>query len=261
LPSLPEDICSVKKTQNKMKQTHNLENKRVILLGASSGFGLATAHAAAAAGAEVVIVSGNQSRIDEALKQLPAGTEGHAADLRSEANIKAFFEQAGKFDHLVYTAGESLEFSPIDQTELEAARKRFDIRFWGAFAAIKYGSPNINAGGSITLTSGTAGTRPPGKGWGIAAAICTAVEGLVRGMAAELAPIRINSVVAGLVDTNLWSNLPEADRKGMLEHYGSVLPVGRVGAADDIAQTFLYLMKQGYCTGQNLIVDGGGVLA
>jgi NAD(P)-dependent dehydrogenase (short-subunit alcohol dehydrogenase family) len=116
-----------------MKQTSDLLNKKVILLGASSGFGLATAQAAAAEGAKVVIVSGNQSRIGAALKQLPNGVEGHAVDLSDENNIKAFFEQAGKFDHLVYTAGENLQITPLGETGLDAARARFDIRFWGAW--------------------------------------------------------------------------------------------------------------------------------
>ena len=104
-----------------------LLSKRVVILGASSGLGLATAKAAAAEGARVVIVSNNQARIDEALKQLPGESEGYAVDLSKEAAIKAFFERIGKFDHLVYTAGENLTLTPIDELDLDQARNFFTI--------------------------------------------------------------------------------------------------------------------------------------
>ena len=86
------------------------------------------------------------------------------------------------------------------------------------------------------------------------------MEGLVRALAVELAPIRVNSVVPGIVKTNLWNSMPEADRENLYKTVGASLPVGRVGEAEDIALTFLYLMKQAYGTGQNIIIDGGAVL-
>src|ERR1700734_1173220 len=161
-----------------------LAGKRVILLGASSGIGLATARMAAAEGAGIVIVSGNRQRIDQALKELPAGSEGHALDLGKEENIRDFFSTLGRFDHLVYSAGENLVLSPIAQTDISQAKEFLTIRFWGAFAAVKYAAPLINEGGSIGLTSGTASIRP-GAGWSVASAICGAMEGFVRAMAVE----------------------------------------------------------------------------
>lgn len=238
-----------------------LEGKKVkvIVLGGSSGLGLATAQAAAASGAHVVIVSSNQDRINQALSQLPGKQEGYAIDLSKEENIRRFFEQTGPFDHLVYTAGESLHVNDIAQTEIDKAREFFNLRYWGAFAAVKYAAPHINAGGSISLTSGLAGTRP-WKGWSIVSSVCSAMEGLTRALAVELAPIRVNCVVSGLVRTNLWNNLTETDREAMYSNVGHSLPVGRAGEADDLARTFLYLMEQPFSTGQCLIVDGGGVL-
>lgn len=237
----------------------SLTGKRVVLLGASSGLGLATAQAAAADGANVVIVSGNRKRLDEALKTLPAGSEGHTADLSQEASIRELFGRLGNFDHLVYTAAENLTLSNVSDTDIDQARGFFGIRFWGAFASVKYAAPHINPGGSINLTSGTAGARP-GKGWVLASSICGAMEGLVRALAVELAPIRVNSVVPGIVKTNLWNSMPEGDRENLYKTVGASLPVGRVGEAEDIALTFLYLMKQAYGTGQNIVIDGGGVL-
>jgi NAD(P)-dependent dehydrogenase (short-subunit alcohol dehydrogenase family) len=236
-----------------------LTGKRVIVLGGSSGLGLATAKAAADEGASVVIVSGNQKRIDAALGELPAGSKGYAVDLSQAENIKTFFERIGTFDHLVYTAAENITLSNIGDTPIDQARQFFTLRYWGAFAAVKYGSRHINPGGSINLTSGIASTRP-GKGWSLASSICGAMEGFVRALAVELAPIRVNSVVPGVVKTNLWNSLSDTDREGLYKNVGEALLVKRVGEAEDIALAFLYLMKQSFGTGQNIVIDGGTVL-
>jgi NAD(P)-dependent dehydrogenase (short-subunit alcohol dehydrogenase family) len=244
--------------ENQIKN-NTLAGKKIILLGASSGLGLATAKAAAAEGAKVVIVSSNQQRIDQALKELPEGSEGHAVDLSKEENIRDFFSKTGKFDHLVFTAAENLSLNTISETEIEKARTFFNLRFWSAFAAVKYAAPQINQGGSISLTSGIASIRP-GKGWGLAASICGAMEGFVRAMAVELAPIRVNSVMPGVIKTNLWSSMSETDREALYKTVGDSLPVQRVGEAEDVALTFIYFMKQQFGTGQNIVVDGGTVL-
>ncbi len=236
-----------------------LAGKKLIILGGTSGLGLATAKAATAEGAKVTIVSSSQQRIDQTLQQLPAGSEGYAVDLSHEQNIKSFFDRAGNFDHLVYSAGENLSLAAIADTDIDQARQFFTLRFWGAYAAVKYSAKFINPGGSIGLTGGNANLRP-GKGWTIAASICGAMEGLTRALAVELAPLRVNIVTPGVVRTNLWNGMPEADRKNYFATVGDSLLVKRIGEAEDIAKSFIYLMKQGYCTGQALVVDGGAVL-
>lgn len=243
----------------KGQNSPSLEGKKIIILGGSSGIGFATAQASAAEGANVIIVSGNQGRIAEALKGLPEGSSGYAVDLRQEVNIKSFFETVGSFDHLVYTAGESLQLSNMVDTDMEAAVAFFAIRYWGALAAVKYAAPLINQGGSINLTSGIASQRPM-AGWGLGASICGAMDAFTKAMAVELAPIRVNNVSPGVVRTNLWNSFTEADRAGLYQSVGDALLVKRVGEADEIAQTFLYLMKQTFSTGQTIVVDGGGVL-
>ncbi len=240
---------------------HNssLSGKKVIVLGGTSGLGFAAAKVAAAEGAIVTIVSSNQLRIDQALKELPTGSTGHAIDFGKETNIKSFFDTTGSFDHLVYTAAENLTLNTVSDMDLEQARRFFNLRYWGALAAVKYGASNINQGGSICLTSGIASTRP-GKGWALASSICGAMEGLVRALAVELAPIRVNSVVPGVVKTNLWNSMPPADKENLYTAVGNALLVKRVGEAGDIAQAFVYLMKQQFGTGQNIVIDGGAVL-
>ncbi|OQP45168.1 short-chain dehydrogenase [Niastella yeongjuensis] len=239
--------------------TQTLAGKQVLILGGSSGLGLATAKAAANAGASVMIVSGNQQNIDKALKELPAGSKGYAVDLRKEENIKAFFEQSSEFDHLVYTAGENLRFITLNDMDIDKAKEFFTLRYWSALAVVKYGVAKIRKGGSIGLISGIVSQRP-GAGWSLAASICGAVEAFGRAMAIELAPIRVNVVVAGVTKTNLWNSLSETDRNNLYSAVSNSLLVKRVGEAEEIAQTFLFLMHNQFATGQTFTIDGGTVL-
>jgi NAD(P)-dependent dehydrogenase (short-subunit alcohol dehydrogenase family) len=133
------------------------------------------------------------------------------------------------------------------------------LRYWAALAAVKYGSPYIRKEGSVVLTTGVAGQRPR-KGWVIAASVCGSIEALARALAMELAPIRVNAVSPGVVRTNLWQNLGREEREALYASVGKSLPVGRVGEASEIAQAYLFLMQEGFSTGQTVVVDGGTVL-
>jgi NAD(P)-dependent dehydrogenase (short-subunit alcohol dehydrogenase family) len=236
-----------------------LHGARVVLLGGTAGIGLATARAAAELGAAVIVASSRQSSVDGALAVLPSDAEGRVLDLRDEAAISAFFAGVGPFDHLVFTAGESLFVGPLGDTDIGAARTFFEVRFWGTVTSVKYAVPLLRPGGSITLTSGSTAVRPA-PGWAVPSGVCGAVEGLARALAVELAPIRVNAVRPGLVRTDLWRDLPDADRDALFESYGKTLLVGRIGEPDDIARTYVHLLQQGYSTGTVVAVDGGGVL-
>jgi NAD(P)-dependent dehydrogenase (short-subunit alcohol dehydrogenase family) len=236
-----------------------LHKKRVVVLGGSSGIGLAVAQAAAREEATVVIASSRKARVDEALATLPTDTEGHVLDLADRDAMQALFARLGSFDHLVFTAGETLQLGSIATTDVDTAHRFFTLRYWGAYCAAKYGSGGIRSGGSIVFTSGIAGQRPQ-AGWSLGASICAAMEGLTRALAVELAPIRVNIVSPGVVQTPLWSNMTEADRVALYQQMSNRLPVGHIGDVAEIAQAYLYLMRQTYCTGQVLVVDGGAVL-
>jgi NAD(P)-dependent dehydrogenase (short-subunit alcohol dehydrogenase family) len=242
-----------------VQQSSGFVNKRVVILGGSSGIGLAVAEQTASQGAKVVIVSSNAERVQKAVESLGDNARGHTVDLSDESAIENFFAKFGAFDHLVFTAGDSLHLHDLATTDLKEARRAFELRYWAALAAVKYGSTNIRKGGSIVLTTGIAGQRPR-KGWVVAASVCGTIEALTRALAMELAPIRVNAVSPGVVRTNLWQNMTAAEREGLFESVGSSLPVGRVGEAHDIAQAFLFLMQEEFSTGQTLVVDGGTVL-
>lgn len=246
--------------KDKATQTsRSLKGKRIVLLGGTSGFGLATAKAVADEGASVIVVSSTQQKVDSALTLLPAGSQGFTANLADEQQVENLFKQIGEFDHLIFTAGETLQLGELQTLKMDDARQFFNIRYWGALMAAKYGSPYIRKGGSIVLTNGTIGLRP-WKGWTVAASITGAIESLTRALAIELAPIRVNAVCAGMVRTELWANIPEADREAMYSDYGGKLLTGSIGEAEDIAEAFLYLMHGNYTTGQTIVADGGGVL-
>jgi len=236
-----------------------LNGKRIVVLGGSSGIGLAIAQAASREGAAVVIASSNRARLDKALATLPTNAEGVVADLGDEAAMRALFGKLGAFDHLAFTAGEALQLAPLADIDVAAARQFFSLRYWGAFLAAKYGAGSIRPGGSIVFTSGIAGQRPR-AGWALGASICSAMEGLTRALAVELAPIRVNIVSPGVVRTPLWGGMTDEDRENLYRQTAAALPVGHVGDAAEIAEAYLYLMRQSYGTGQVVVVDGGAVL-
>jgi NAD(P)-dependent dehydrogenase (short-subunit alcohol dehydrogenase family) len=242
-----------------MPRQNGFENKRVVIVGGSSGIGLAVAEDVALQGAEVVIVSSNAARLQEAVKTIGGEARGEAVDVLDEKAVEIFFTNLGAFDHLVFTAGDSLQLHELAETDLKQARRAFELRYWSALATVKYGSRHIRKGGSIVLTTGVAGRRPH-SGWVIAASVCGTIEALTRALAIELAPIRVNAVCPGVVRTNLWQNMSSSEREQLFESVGKRLPVGRVGEAHDIAQAYLFLMQEGFGTGQTVVVDGGTVL-
>src|SRR6201998_1965983 len=185
-----------------MPRENGFENKRVVIIGGSSGIGLAVAEEAASQGAEVVIVSSHAERVQEAIESIGGDVRGEAVDVADEKAVESFFTNIGAFDHLVFTAGDSLQLNELANTNLKQARRAFELRYWSALAAVKYGSPQIRKGGSIVLTTGVAGRRPH-SGWVIAASVCGTLEAFTRALAIELAPIRVNAVSPGIVRTNL----------------------------------------------------------
>jgi len=145
---------------------------------------------------------------------------------------------------------------PVKQLDLDAARRAFEAKLWGPLAAIQA----ADVRGSIVLTSGAAASTPM-RGGAATAAVNGAVEALVRTLAVELAPVRVNAVSPGIIDTPTWDAMATEDREAMFERLAGALPAGRVGTAEDVAGAVWMLLTNEFVTGTVLPVDGGHRLA
>ncbi|MFP3464265.1 SDR family oxidoreductase [Leifsonia sp. SIMBA_070] len=237
----------------------NMDGQHVFVVGGSSGMGLATAQAAALEGANVTIASRSSERIDAALRELPDGCTGAVLDVRDDAQVGAVLERFEKPDHLVFTAGDEFTPRPLAELDLQDARAVLDVRFWGAVTVVKHALGRLRPTGSISLTTGTVGQRPR-PGAALAAAGAGAAEGLVRGLAVELAPVRVNAVRAGAVKTPMWDGIPASQRDAMFAQLAQATLVGAVGEPEQIAMAHLYLMQNDFVTGTILDVNGGALL-
>jgi len=235
-----------------------LESKVVVVLGGSSGMGLATAKAAAAEGAQVVITGRSQEKLNAANAQLPAGSRSAALDVADEAGTRTLFEQIGHVDHLFVTAA-SVTLGAGLTMDTEKLRPAMDTRFWGSLYAAKYGAAQMKNGGSITFMSGVSAWRPR-PGASVGAASCGAIEAFARSLAIDLAPIRVNTIAPGFIDTPLIDELVGERKQDLIAMQSSRLPVKRIGTPEDIADAVLFLMKNGFVTGITLTVDGGHTL-
>ncbi len=235
-----------------------LQGEKVVIIGGSSGIGLATAKAAAAQGAQVIIASRSEEKLRKATAEIKGKVEPFPVNTLEESSVKALFGRVGEFDHLA-TPGSEAAWGPFLEMDLGAAKSGFDSKFWGQYLAAKYAAPKIRQGGSITLFSGAYSQRP-GRGATLLSAINSAVEGLGRALAVELSPIRVNVVSPGLVDTPIYSGMPEEKRKAMFNAVAGASLVKRIGKPEDIAETVLYLMNNGYTTGSTLYIEGGIML-
>lgn len=236
----------------------SLKNATVVILGGSSGIGLATAKAARAEGAQVIITGRSAQRLQTARADLGDAVRTVVLDVADETGTRTFFQELGHLDHLFITAGTLVKDSRL-APDSAVLRPAMDTRFWGALYAAKYGALKMNGSGSITFMSGTAAQKPL-DGASVASASCGAVEAFARALAVDLAPIRVNTIQPGFVDTPLLDEVFGAQRAEILAAAAARLPVRRIGRPEEVADAVLFLMKNGYVTGITLTIDGGGLL-
>lgn len=234
----------------------NLEQRTVIIIGGGSGIGLGVAKASLARGAHVVLAGRSLEKLEQALVKLEAGERGRAvqADITREADVAALFENVPALDHVVVTAA-SLAYQPIVSFDIAAAQRAIESKLLGALLVAKHAGPRLRAGGSITFTTGVAVQRPM-PGGSMVGAVNGAIDAFIRGAAIELAPIRVNALSPGWVDTELWDVIG-GNKDAAFANKAALLPARRIGTPDDLGHAAAFLMENEFTTGTVLHVDGG----
>ncbi|WP_433592506.1 SDR family oxidoreductase [Nocardia sp. CA-145437] len=234
--------------------------QRVVIMGGSSGIGEATAAVFAAAGAEVVITGRDRAKLDAAVARIGGDTTGHAVDATDRAEVDAFFAGLGTLDHLVISVSGSAGSGPFAELGLDQLAAGFDGKFWPQIRILKAALPHLDSHGSVTLVT-AASARSAFPGTAGLAAINGALNAMVAPLAVELAPLRINAVAPGVIDTPWWDRVPEAQRTALFDGLVATTPVGRVGRPEDVAAAIHLLAVNGFTTGVVLDVNGGTSLA
>ena len=224
----------------------------IVIIGGASGIGLATAKLFAARRARVTIVGRDREKLARAVRSLGSYGEGEAFDASDRAALDAFFARIGPIDHLILAASAGEGAGSFAALEAGALRRGFEGKFWVHWHAAQSALPHIGEGGSITFVT-AASSRKAGPGTSGLAAINGALESLARTLARELAPLRVNAVSPGVVDSPWWADKPA----GMFEAASRSAPLARPGRVEEVAEAIAFLVDNRFVTGVVLDVDGG----
>ena len=236
----------------------SLAQKNIVVIGGTSGIGLAAAVQASEAGASVWAASRSAEKIEAAQAQYP-NIQFSQVDTHDPEGLQTLFKEVGTIDHIVVAAtGATRTQAPFMEQTAEQFQAAFN-KFWGYTHVVRTGQPLLTEQGSITLVSGTPARR---CNPGMSSVSCNgcAVEGLVRALAKELAPQRVNGVAPGIIDTPMFDHFGEK-KAATMAAIGQSMPLGRVGLPEEVASAIILAMDNSYMTGVILDVDGGALLA
>lgn len=236
----------------------SLATQHIVVAGGSSGIGHAVAALALARGAQVTLTGRSQAKFDAAQARLGGAVSTVCFDLGDREAAQAGFAQLRPFDHFVSTAAD-LSYGPLAGMSSEAIARMVSAKLYGPIHLVQFGLPKLRTGGSIVLYSGLAADRPA-PGTAMVSALNAGVEGMVRALAVELAPVRVNAISPGVVDTEGWAFMDEATRRGFFADLAAKLPAGQIGSPAELAEATLFVLGNRYLTGEVLHVNGGGSL-
>ena len=231
------------------------DDKTLVVVGGSSGLGLATARVFVAGGGRVVIGGRSPERLEQARAILGEAAGAAAIDTGDAASVAGFFDPIGRIDYL-FTPAASYTIAPFDHADETALASPLEGKFWGQVRCVRAAAPKLACDGAVVLMSGAASARPP-KGASLYAAANGAVEAFGRGLAVDLAPVRVNVIAPGTIDGDLWRRRPAQVRQAAFAGQAAGSLVGRPGTEDEIAQAVLFLLTNGFTTGATLFSDGG----
>jgi NAD(P)-dependent dehydrogenase (short-subunit alcohol dehydrogenase family) len=239
-----------------MQMEKQLRGHRIIIMGGTSGMGLASAHKLIESGAEVVVTGRDQVKLKVALDQLGPNAQGETLDAASPEDVAAFFERQGSFDHLIIAVSGAKGAGNFRDLSLDELRSGFEAKFWPQITSAQLSLGTLNSKGSITFITAIS-ARNVSMGISGLAAINGGLEAMVPNLALELAPLRVNAISPGVVNTPWWNWLPEEHRSATFHQFAENTPAGRVGEPEDIAKAVHYLIDNTFVTGTVLEVDGG----
>lgn len=241
----------------------NLESQHVVVVGGSSGIGLAVAAGALRSGAQVTLMGRSLERLDDALRMhLPASPPARAVavDVTDEHAVRQAFASITAPDHVYVSAASFVGGSVLD-TAMPALRAALEARLWGAVHVVRAAAPRMRGPGASFVFTGGVSTDRPAKGAWPTAVATAATEQLARCLALELAPLRCNAIAPGWTDTPMWDAILGTAKAETFASVAARTPTGRIVAADDAAQAVLLLMANRALNGEVLHVDGGLRLA
>ena len=238
--------------------TDRLAGRTVVLVGGGSGIGLAVARQAVTAGAHVHLGGRTEETLRRAAAALGKSATWGVVDTADEDSVTHFFEPVAAVDALLTTAA-SYTTGPFTTSTIEEARSPFESKFWGQYRVVHAALPLLSPDASVVLMSGAASVRPAGPAAAYVAANA-AIEGLARGLAVELAPVRVNAVAPGTINGNLWAQRSAEVREAAFAGFSAATVLGRPGTEDEIADAVVHLFTSTYTTGSTLYVDGGYAL-
>jgi NAD(P)-dependent dehydrogenase (short-subunit alcohol dehydrogenase family) len=237
-----------------------MASHHIVIVGGSSGIGLATASRLLGQGHKVTITGRSESRLHAARAQLSGDIAALVLDAADAAGLPAAFSRIGAFDHLVLALGSGRGAGPLASVDIAEVRAGFEEKVFAHFATAQAALPFLAKDGSITFISAvTAHAAMPGTA-GLGAANA-AVAALVPILAAELRPLRVNGVSPGVIDTPWWNFLADEQKAAAFADFATKTPVGRVGKPDDVAQAIAFLISDSFMSGHTIICDGGIRLA